>query len=277
VTTIRSEYASKEKLLEKLDDLIAIQTSSGNWDFDPYMHGMANGMILMRAIVSGEDPKFLDAPETWRSERTAADVSGRYHDGFEAGKLEATVLLRRADKMDDVDLKALAKTPKAWQLLMQRFPEDLVREFMVERPRPDYRDVEEISDWQLASPGPVTVQLAALLSDPENQRSVSKAPPDVVDDINEIWGTSILVGTQMDLNPGRYRAYAELPARSAKPSVLVDGVILFGVARFVAAALRGDRTLVVWDLRTTNPVSSRNRKGYVAVRLHGTVYPLRQT
>jgi hypothetical protein len=168
------------------------------------------------------------------------------------------VNLRRADKMDAVDLRALAKTPKAWQQLMKRFPETLVRELMVERPRPDERDIEEIGEWQLASPGPVEVELATLLKDPENQRSVRRAPPDVVEEINALWGTSVRVGPQLDLNPGRYRAYAKHPGSSAKPSVLVDGVILFGVARFVAALLRGDRTMKVWDLRTVNPVSSRN-------------------
>lgn len=185
--------------------------------------------------------------------------------------------VRCADKMDAVDLAALKRTPKAWQRLMRRFPETLVRELMVERPRPDYRDVEEVSDWQLSSPGPVEVELATLLKDPENQRSVRHAPPDVVEEINALWGTSIAAGPQLDLNPGRYRAYAELPRSSAKPSVLVDGVVLFGVARFVAALLRGDRTLKVWDLRTVNPVSSRNHKGRTAVKHCGRIYPTRKT
>lgn len=51
--------------LEKLDELIKVQTSPGNWDYDPYLHGMANGMILSQAILKDEEPQFLTAPEKW--------------------------------------------------------------------------------------------------------------------------------------------------------------------------------------------------------------------
>ena len=52
---------------EKLDDLIKIQCSDGNWNYDPYMHGMANGMILARSIIQGEEkePEYLEAPKEW--------------------------------------------------------------------------------------------------------------------------------------------------------------------------------------------------------------------
>lgn len=51
--------------LEKLKELTATQCSPGNWDFDPYMHGMANGMILAVAILEDAEPEYLEAPETW--------------------------------------------------------------------------------------------------------------------------------------------------------------------------------------------------------------------
>jgi len=55
-----------KKLLETYQDLLKVQLSDGNWDADPYMHGMANGMILMDSIARGTDPEFLDAPKYWR-------------------------------------------------------------------------------------------------------------------------------------------------------------------------------------------------------------------
>lgn len=53
-------------LLDEYKILLDIQLSDGNWDADQYMHGMANGMILMDSIARGTDPEFLDAPKYWR-------------------------------------------------------------------------------------------------------------------------------------------------------------------------------------------------------------------
>lgn len=55
--------------LEKLDDMIKIQCSNGNWNYDPYMHGMANGMICARAILTDEEPEYLTAPKKWLSHK----------------------------------------------------------------------------------------------------------------------------------------------------------------------------------------------------------------
>lgn len=52
-----------------LQDCLAIQCANGNWNYSPYMLGMANGMILSRSILTGEDAKFLDAPEAWLQDR----------------------------------------------------------------------------------------------------------------------------------------------------------------------------------------------------------------
>lgn len=52
--------------VEKLDDLIAIQTTDGTWNYDEYQFGMANGLICARATLTGEEPKYLSAPKSWR-------------------------------------------------------------------------------------------------------------------------------------------------------------------------------------------------------------------
>jgi len=54
-----------EALLDVFDEMLAIQCSKGTWNANPYMHGMANGMIFMRALISDEDPAYLDAPDAW--------------------------------------------------------------------------------------------------------------------------------------------------------------------------------------------------------------------
>lgn len=59
--------------IEQLRDCVAIQCSSGNWNYDPYMHGMANGMIFALAVMEGVEPKYLDAPKEWlRDQRIEA-------------------------------------------------------------------------------------------------------------------------------------------------------------------------------------------------------------
>ncbi len=51
--------------MDKIKNMVAIQCSSGNWNYDPYMHGMANGMILIEAMIEGKEPQYLDAPKKW--------------------------------------------------------------------------------------------------------------------------------------------------------------------------------------------------------------------
>jgi len=58
-----------EEKLEVLRANVAVQSSDGNWNYDPYNHGYANGLILAEAIMHDLEPIFLDAPKEWISER----------------------------------------------------------------------------------------------------------------------------------------------------------------------------------------------------------------
>ena len=55
----------KQKEIKDLEEMTKVQCSDGNWNFNPYMFGMANGMILALATMKGEGPKYLDKPEKW--------------------------------------------------------------------------------------------------------------------------------------------------------------------------------------------------------------------
>ena len=50
---------------EELEELVKVQCSDGNWNYSPYMHGLANGLILALAIIRDIDPIYLDAPDKW--------------------------------------------------------------------------------------------------------------------------------------------------------------------------------------------------------------------
>ena len=68
--TICQMALDKQKVrLQDLSDITKIQCSDGNWNCDPYMHGLANGMILSLATVLGRSPEpyFKRAPEKWLS------------------------------------------------------------------------------------------------------------------------------------------------------------------------------------------------------------------
>jgi len=58
-----------QKATKSLQDLIDIQCSDGNWNYDPYMHGLANGLLTSRSILDGKEPQFLDAPKQWLKDK----------------------------------------------------------------------------------------------------------------------------------------------------------------------------------------------------------------
>lgn len=62
MSDLRKDMEDKIKAVE---DQVKMQCRHGNWNYDPYMHGMANGLICALATIKGEEPQFLTAPEKW--------------------------------------------------------------------------------------------------------------------------------------------------------------------------------------------------------------------
>lgn len=58
-----------KKFLEDLKNIVDISTSKGNYDYDPYMHGMANALLVAQSIATGKEPKFKDAPKKWLKDK----------------------------------------------------------------------------------------------------------------------------------------------------------------------------------------------------------------
>jgi hypothetical protein len=64
--TLRSRLAQPEpEPVAKMKELLEVQGRDGNWNLDPYMQGMYNGMELMVALAEGRDPVFRKTPEKW--------------------------------------------------------------------------------------------------------------------------------------------------------------------------------------------------------------------
>lgn len=59
----------RKKALSDLKKVTETQCADGNWNYDAYMHGMANGLILAQAIMNDETPQYKEAPVTWLADR----------------------------------------------------------------------------------------------------------------------------------------------------------------------------------------------------------------
>lgn len=61
----KENLAVTDSAINAIKDVLEVQLQSGNWNFDPYMHGMTNGLILALALIEDKEPEFKEAPERW--------------------------------------------------------------------------------------------------------------------------------------------------------------------------------------------------------------------
>lgn len=74
---IKDTWGERVRLLR---ELLKIQCQNGNWDYDPYMHGMANGMIFALSVMENDNhPEFLNAPKEWGCDRVKRMERGKFH------------------------------------------------------------------------------------------------------------------------------------------------------------------------------------------------------
>jgi len=64
---VMASASSVNDQAEGLDVLIEIQTREACHDHNPYMVGLANGLILARSALFGSEVKFVDAPKEWKN------------------------------------------------------------------------------------------------------------------------------------------------------------------------------------------------------------------
>lgn len=164
------------------------------------------------------------------------------------------IIFEEIDKMSRININAYYekhKNNREWLNILSRFPEELQREIIVERPDGNQEDIDELKGWELKSQQPITLNTNDVLQSTlaNDDKTLSRLPQDVVDVINKNWGTKGKTGTVYDQNPQRYFQYAKMLANTAKPSVMVNDEIVWGVGRFVAALIRGDKTIKVWDIK----------------------------
>ena len=54
-----------DKLVQDLRHMVEVQGRDGNWNCDPYMQGLYNGLEFALSIMEKREPQFRDAPEQW--------------------------------------------------------------------------------------------------------------------------------------------------------------------------------------------------------------------
>jgi len=54
-----------QKSVKTLREMKDVQCRDGTWNYDPYMHGMANGIIFALSMFDDKPPQYLDAPDVW--------------------------------------------------------------------------------------------------------------------------------------------------------------------------------------------------------------------
>jgi hypothetical protein len=58
------ETEEYKQIIKSIDRLIKMQSENGR-NYDPYGLGMLNGMILIKSVLTDEDPVFMDAYKKW--------------------------------------------------------------------------------------------------------------------------------------------------------------------------------------------------------------------
>ena len=51
--------------IQTLRNIHKVQGYNGNWNYDPYMMGLYNGLEMALSIAEKREPYFKDAPEVW--------------------------------------------------------------------------------------------------------------------------------------------------------------------------------------------------------------------
>ena len=70
---IRLPNDRMREIKEAIRDILRVQCADGNWNYDSYMHGMANGMIMIGQMLGIPDLEFLEAPLEWLKDKGVSE------------------------------------------------------------------------------------------------------------------------------------------------------------------------------------------------------------
>ena len=65
---------TQDVLIESVRQMRDVQGMDGNWNYDPYMHGLFNGIEFSLSLLEVREPQFRDAPEKWLCDQPKARI-----------------------------------------------------------------------------------------------------------------------------------------------------------------------------------------------------------
>ena len=72
----------EQKRIDTSESLIKTQSADGNWNYDPYMHGMLNGMLATHSIFTDKKFEPFKKPKRWKYkrwyEKIIDKITGKY-------------------------------------------------------------------------------------------------------------------------------------------------------------------------------------------------------
>ena len=68
--TIGGKQVDIQQRIESAKDVLKIQGWDGNWNYDPYMMGLYNGMELMLSMIEDREPVFKEKPDKWLADNS---------------------------------------------------------------------------------------------------------------------------------------------------------------------------------------------------------------
>jgi len=267
-------------------------SDNDNWEVD-YIFEEINRIKEVMGLITEENTKCEDSEEAKNKKIKAEEDFIRVYKEKNPGKTIPFINVTNAgkkavedfcktklneSKMSDINLETYKKSQKEsgnseWISILEKFPEGFQREIIDERPEGNENDKNEVKNWYLDPDHPIEMNIFNLLQTNSVKEAISRTPRHVMEmiktnpkyrlelkDVEHVSDTEIgrkfglKSGEIFDQNPERYEEYANYDPKTAEPSTLVNGELLWGMGRLIAALLRGDITLKVWSVvdYTTN-------------------------
>lgn len=62
---VQAREEERQAIADEIGKMQEIQGVDGTWNYDPYMHGMYNGIEFCHALAKDTEPKYRKAPKKW--------------------------------------------------------------------------------------------------------------------------------------------------------------------------------------------------------------------
>ena len=69
MASILKENEKYKENVKAANRMLSIQGNDGTWNYDPYLHGMYNGMEFIISLIEERTPNYREAPKSWGKDK----------------------------------------------------------------------------------------------------------------------------------------------------------------------------------------------------------------